>query len=1075
MKLKKLTMTAFGSYANTETIDFERLESSLYLVRGNTGAGKTTIFDAIVFALYGESSGGKRKLAMMHSDFVDLDVDTVVELEFEHQGGTHRVKREQGFTHHRDGRYDPKTPSAEFWEAGRPVIRGTKLVTDRITELLGLTSDQFGQIVMLAQGDFKKFLEANGDGRRQILSRIFDTSAYKGLSDRLDKAREVLAKERSADEEMVRQEIQIMRLPEDIDEETRTKLKPIDPQDADKCRVLRSPTFVADMMQQVEVEERKSQDLRKAHQVCHAAMETRMSEKTAAESQNARLDALERARKRKQELDARAEEMVANRDSLNRGEKAWSVRREEALKRRAESARAAAVEEENKATQMQSEAVKEHEGAVAQQQELAPKKKELEEAKAELAQRRAKLPDYQALSANSGQLETAKREQEKLLAKKDDLAGQITSVQTELEGYETELATLQGVEGEVEKARQEEETSAKQKRDFNECEQKAKAICGLEQDLDKEKDKLERLTAAAEKAMGIYSQQYSEFIAAQAGLMAGRLKETIQAQGFGICPVCGVRHTDAESATFAKLSESPCTEEMVKKSQEAQRIAEKARGDQQTCVETQKAKIEGEKENLQTLAQGVPACEGWNWENWSRAEDVAACKTALEVAVETAHVQLKTALGRRKRRDDVQTLVKNAEERREKLTSQQKQTELLLQNWALEATKCESKIDQLRAGLAFGTEQEAKADIAQREKQVAELERILQKASERVTTAEKNLAAANATREAAREIRETAVADVASATSAYEEALRKAGYEDETAYRQDVVLLPSGDAAAQEWIARLREKDTSYQNDCKHAKENLAALEEETRDFIRRDLAVVGQAYEDAKKETEDADRKASLMEGFVRDHRSLLERIAKTDARLTASEKAMKRLRDLATLAMGARGTGKDRLDFERYMLGDCLKNVLNQANAHLDTMSGGRYALVHRATGANMNAVAGLDIDVLDRMTGKTRPAETISGGEGFEASMSLALGLADVVRNYAGNVQLDSTFIDEGFGSLDGVALDKCMSVLEDLTHGERGSRQVGVISHVSEMENRIWPQIVVSFVENEGSSTSIKFHE
>ena len=93
MKLKKLTMTAFGSYAGTETIDFAELGSSLYLIRGNTGAGKTTIFDAIVFALYGESSGGRRTPAMMHSDFAELSTATVVELEFEHQGGTHRVRR----------------------------------------------------------------------------------------------------------------------------------------------------------------------------------------------------------------------------------------------------------------------------------------------------------------------------------------------------------------------------------------------------------------------------------------------------------------------------------------------------------------------------------------------------------------------------------------------------------------------------------------------------------------------------------------------------------------------------------------------------------------------------------------------------------------------------------------------------------------------------------------------------------------------------------------------------------------------------------------------------------------------
>ena len=103
MKLKKLTMKAFGSYGAATTIDFEDLDSGLYLIRGNTGAGKTTIFDAVVFALYGESSGGRRRLAMMHSDYVALDVPTEIELVFEHQGGIHRVQRVQRFVHHRSG------------------------------------------------------------------------------------------------------------------------------------------------------------------------------------------------------------------------------------------------------------------------------------------------------------------------------------------------------------------------------------------------------------------------------------------------------------------------------------------------------------------------------------------------------------------------------------------------------------------------------------------------------------------------------------------------------------------------------------------------------------------------------------------------------------------------------------------------------------------------------------------------------------------------------------------------------------------------------------------------------------
>ena len=130
--------------------------------------------------------------------------------------------------------------------------------------------------------------------------------------------------------------------------------------------------------------------------------------------------------------------------------------------------------------------------------------------------------------------------------------------------------------------------------------------------------------------------------------------------------------------------------------------------------------------------------------------------------------------------------------------------------------------------------------------------------------------------------------------------------------------------------------------------------------------------------------------------------------------------------------------------------------ANVRLDIMSGGRYELVHRVEGLNRQGAAGLDIDVLDHVTGARRQAGSFSGGEGFQASMALALGLSDVVKSHAGSAGLDSTFIDEGFGSLDGDMLENCVRVLKDLAGGKR---QVGIISHVEKLEEDIWPQIVV----------------
>ena len=179
MKPILLKMTAFGSYANETIVDFNRFKNGLFLITGDTGAGKTTIFDAIVFALYGESSGSERTLEMMHSDHVDKSVDTVVELTFEQNGKQYYVQRKLHFrkTRGKDA-YSGSTVTAFFKEPNDTTINVPKKITDRITEILGLNKDQFRQIVMLAQGDFKKFLKSGSDEKSEILGKLFDNSIY---------------------------------------------------------------------------------------------------------------------------------------------------------------------------------------------------------------------------------------------------------------------------------------------------------------------------------------------------------------------------------------------------------------------------------------------------------------------------------------------------------------------------------------------------------------------------------------------------------------------------------------------------------------------------------------------------------------------------------------------------------------------------------------------------------------------------------------------------------------------------------------------------------------------------------
>ncbi len=196
MRPEKIWMTAFGSYKNETEVDLERMGRGLYLITGETGSGKTTIFDAVLFALYGAVGGEHRKADMMHSDYVPRDVDTVVRLRFEHGGREYLAERRIHYRKKRssEGEYTDFQIRARLEDLEDPArsADGATEVTDRIRELLGLNCAQFQQIVMLAQGEFRRFLDADSGERSEILGRLFDSSPYRRMQERLKRASDLM-------------------------------------------------------------------------------------------------------------------------------------------------------------------------------------------------------------------------------------------------------------------------------------------------------------------------------------------------------------------------------------------------------------------------------------------------------------------------------------------------------------------------------------------------------------------------------------------------------------------------------------------------------------------------------------------------------------------------------------------------------------------------------------------------------------------------------------------------------------------------------------------------------------------
>ena len=188
MRPLKLIMSAFGPYAGEETIDFEKMGNrGLYLITGDTGSGKTTVFDAVSFALFGESSGGNREPSMLRSRFAEAKTKTFVDLTFLYKGREYRVRRNPEYLRPKD-RGEGETAEradAVLYLPGDGIVEGVKNVNEKITELLGVNKDQFSHIAMIAQGEFLKLLLADTKKRSEIFREIFGTKKYQALQDAL--------------------------------------------------------------------------------------------------------------------------------------------------------------------------------------------------------------------------------------------------------------------------------------------------------------------------------------------------------------------------------------------------------------------------------------------------------------------------------------------------------------------------------------------------------------------------------------------------------------------------------------------------------------------------------------------------------------------------------------------------------------------------------------------------------------------------------------------------------------------------------------------------------------------------
>lgn len=1005
MRPLRLKLQAFGPFAASEEIDFSQLgDRAFFLIHGPTGAGKTTLLDAICYALYGDTSGGERNAQDMRSANADPGLRTEVTFEFSLAGQRYLVTRSpaQERPKLRGEGTVKETPKAQLdamgeggWtsKAGQP-----NKVDEYVRNLLGFDSSQFRQVIVLPQGRFRELLTADSKSRQAILERLFRTELYRRV--------EELLKGQAAG---IRQQAERLRIEqtallqqyqlESVDglrEQTaglQVSLDGLKQREGAARTVLELATLANRQGEQTEARLREQRETEAAH----AAL---IAQRPEVEAERQRLLAARRAAQAQpfeQHLGQATQEHLQARQALaaatTRASDCAAVAVTATTALAAETARAG----ERQVAQKQ---VAELEAMLPQAQRLGALQQDLRHA----ANRQAQTAAAHAAALQSQQqVTTALRQAEAGLAQAQEGARGMEAIRLKQAGLARQAGTLD-----------------KYAATLAQCEQARRQA---------ETARLAAQQAAARQAASALQLRETEqaWRAGQAARLAAGLHDG------EACPVCG----SAAHPELARHIEAPVSDETLDHVREAARLADQAAHSMAGQAQAGQQALAHRAEQLDELREAVSAEEM----PAGAAQDPAAAKLQLAEAIQAlrAHqLAAEAAAGR------CAPLAAELERLRDALTAA---------DASIRAADAAAQAAGQHHAKLQGEWQAASTQVPPEWREPERLNRALAQARQDLATREAAQAAAQAADKqasaglaAAQAAQAAAQASLAShamreqqAGAGFAGALGQAGFVTREAYAE--ARLPASQ------VEQLDARVNRFDLDLAAATDRRMRAAAAARDLAVPDLPALRQAQADASSALEALVREQADLN---RSRENLLQCQQRLDALAAAGADIERSYAVLGRLAEVANGNNPRRITFQRFVLATLLDEVLEAASLRLMRMSRNRYELQRVRQQGDQRTAGGLDLEVFDHDTGMARPANTLSGGEGFLASLSLALGLADVVQSRAGGIQLDTLFVDEGFGTLDPESLDFAIRTLIDL---QQAGRLVGIISHVAELRERI----------------------
>ena len=1108
MKPIKLVMSAFGPYAGEAVIDFTRFEGhGLFLITGDTGAGKTTIFDAICFALYGRASGSFRDSRNFRSEYASPAVESYVDFYFEHQGRhyqIHRVPQHERPKRKGSGMMTIKETAVLYTDRDAP-HEGLTKVNRMIEELLNIDCDQFRQIAMIAQGEFWQLLNAGTEERTKILRSVFLTSGYNQIEYRLKAHMDESFGEREDAGRSILQYFSDVRTNDSCDDEAYVAFR-------ENCRELRRKALEArsvwnaeSMLESIDrligAEEGQLDALKPVLETAEKELEHFTTQLATAKTNNEFLDRLNELRNEKAESDLHKAENENRKELLQKQKIAsriirpvcsqWmetakqldrdreQVREHESLLENA-SRTAAKCRLEAEAAEKQEPEMRRLDafaGQLASEREAYQKKEQLESRVLHLEQ---------ALKDLAGQ-ETALSEQETALKEK---IGRYAQLRSDLKMKPVELANRKARTRDLQTLREDlEELLAVR---VPEWRRKENAAAELQAAFMRAQEKFEDCRREREAAEHLLEN-------CRAGILASSLHEGVP------CPVCGSVHHPSP----AILPEQHITEEAFKNLQDleehARQIKENALTDAGAAVKELAILSENLEKSLRreeimelsaaaagsgaadagieaaaagsgaadsgsgaaaagsgAAAAGVGAADAGSGaaDPGSGAADPAGTMRIIEQLAGLAETAMKELMKQMDTQAELeraleadckalseaeQILTKAEGEESEAISGKRKLILGERQESESELSACKGALESL-ARLTYGSWTQAEEKIRETEAEAAGLRAILAKAAEakkKADEAEASAAASLGTLRHQLEMREIAERQ---RRSELDRLLDEYGYGSE----EEMLAFAVDESVLEETEERIR----AYEQQRHTLKTRLDEARKDGEGRSYMDTALLEQQCADQRTKTEGLKNLRYETHVRISENRKIREHISGRKEQYEQASKTYRMYRRLYELARGTSGNGK--ITLEQYIQAAGFDGIIRAANRRLYPMSDGQFELRRQQDSTGKRSSTFLDLEVVDHFTGHVRPVGDLSGGESFKASLSLALGLSDTVSANLGGIRIDALFVDEGFGTLDRRSIESTLETLLSLTDTHK---LVGIISHREELADAIPQQVRV----------------